>query len=181
MSDSYLKRVVTSFESRSDRVAMRIVGDDSEVYTFGEMLQKIRAVAYRLEREGVGFGDRVALIGENHPNWAIAYLGILYRGAICVPLDPEGEAGALANFIENSEAALAFIGSEVAEKFEHISEKLARRVTAVMWGPESATVPASDFRDWLATSFPDDFASQSPKAAGADVALLIYTSGTTGL
>ena len=70
---------------------MRIVGDESQVYSFGETLSQVRSVAHRLDLEGVAFGDRVALIGENHPCWAIAYLGILYRGAVCVPIDPHGD------------------------------------------------------------------------------------------
>ena len=52
-----------------------------ETMTFGSMLAQVRSIAYRLSEEGVAFGDRVPLIGENHPNWAIAYLGIIYRGA----------------------------------------------------------------------------------------------------
>ena len=84
MFDSFCKRLIDSFESRPENVAMRIVGDDSQVYTFGETLSKIRSVAFRLGQEGVEFGDRVALIGENHPAWAIAYLGTLYHGAVCV-------------------------------------------------------------------------------------------------
>src|SRR5678816_2344518 len=133
MPDSYLKRLVDSFESRTDRIAMRIVGDDTQIYNFGDTLRQIRSVAYRLEREGVEFGDRVALIGENHPCWAIAYLGILHRGAVCVPLDPQGEIETLTNFLENSEAKLAFIGAEMNEKFGAMRERLGRNVPAVVW------------------------------------------------
>jgi long-chain acyl-CoA synthetase len=122
MPDSFCKRLIDSFEERSDSVAMRIVGDDSQAYTFGECLRQVRAIAWRLKVEGVEFGDRVALIGENHPNWAIAYLGVLYRGAVCVPIDPHGAIETLANFIENSEAKLAFIGSEVSDTFLEIEK-----------------------------------------------------------
>ena len=133
VDDSYLRRLIDSFEQRSDRVAMRIVGDDREVYTFGESLGIIRSLAFRIEQENVNFGDRVALIGENHPSWALAYLGVLYRGSICVPLDPQGEIETLTNFIENSEAKLAFIGSDQIDKFKQIEEKLGRHVPAVVW------------------------------------------------
>jgi long-chain acyl-CoA synthetase len=134
MSDSYLKRLIDSFESRPTKTAMRIVGDDAHVYTFGETLRQIRSVAYRLQQEGIEFGDRVALIGENHPAWAVAYLAILYRGAVCVPIDPHGEIGTLTNFIENSEAKLAFIGADVREKFGEIEKRLDRRIPFVVWG-----------------------------------------------
>ncbi len=182
MQKSFLARVVATFEAKPDKIAMRIVGDDAHVFTFGETLKQIRSVAFRLEREGIEPGDRVALIGENHPLWAVAYLGILYRGAVCVPVDPHGEIGTLANFIENSEAKLLIIGSEVREKVDEIGKRLGRKLSVVVWGesklPESAGV--SDFADWTATEFPESYASEIPKAAGDDIALLIYTSGTTG-
>jgi long-chain acyl-CoA synthetase len=191
MSDSYLKRLIDSFEARSEKTAMRIVGDDSQNYSFGETLRYIRAIAYRLEQEGVGFGDRVAVIGENHPCWAIAYLGVLYRGAVCVPLDPHGEIETLTNFIDNSEAKLAFIGAEMRAKFDQIRERLGRSISAIVWNgvdpPEDAPPngqppydPANSFTSWISTDFPKTFASAIPRAAGDDVALLIYTSGTTG-
>ena len=178
MSDSFLKRLIDSSESRPEKIAMRIVGDDSEVYTFGRSLQMIRSIAYRLEQEGIGFGDRVALLGENHPSWAIAYLGTLYRGAVVVPMDPHGETATLANFLENSEAKLVFVGSETLNKFDEVLQKSGRDIPLVVW-----SVSANDyapFADWSSTPFPESFASQIPRSASDDIALLMYTSGTTG-
>src|SRR5687768_13188259 len=197
MSDSYLRRVIHSFEERRDRVAMRIVGDDREIYTFGESLDIIRSLAFRIEQENVDFGDRVALMGENHPSWALAYLAVLYRGSVCVPLDPQGEIETLTNFIENSEAKLAFIGSDQVEKFQQIEEKLGRHIPAVVWEaknfpPYEEGVPGGrggspfskngfeSFADWSATHYSESFTNEPPKADGDDLALLIYTSGTTG-
>src|SRR5688572_319940 len=134
MSESFLLRVIKSFESRPDHVAMRIVGDDSQVYTFGDTLSQIRSVAYRLGQENISFGDRVALIGENHPAWAIAYLATLYHGSVCVPMDPHGEIETITNFIVNSEAKVAFIDVEQLERFEQIEEKLGRQIPKVVWG-----------------------------------------------
>lgn len=160
---------------------MRVVGDDAEVYTYGEMLRQIRAVAYRLGQENIAFGDRVALIGENHPCWAIAYLAALYHGAVCVPLDPHGEIETITNFLENSEARVAFLSPEVTDKFQQIEEKLGRHVPSVVWRMENSANGFQRFEDWSETEFPEAFASEVPKAAGDDNALLIYTSGTTGV
>lgn len=184
MTGSYLERLVRSFESRSSRTAMRIVGDDSHVYTFGESLRMIRSVAYRIGQEDVGFGDRVVVMGENHPSWAVAYLATLYRGSVCVPVDPHGEVETVTNFLENSEAKLAFIDSSQTERFKQIEEKLGRHIPAVVWqtngAPDISSNGFQPFSDWAATEFPESFAAEVPKAAGDDIALLIYTSGTTG-
>ena len=190
MSGSFCQRLIESFESRKDKTAMRIVGVDDKVYTFGETLTRVRSVAYRMREERIEFGDRVALIGENHPNWAIAYLATLYHGAVCVPMDPHGEIETLTNFIDNSEAKLAFIGPEMVEKFGQIQERLGRSIKTVAWDlspptngngkSNGATGVNESFRSWTATEYPDSFAREIPKPAGDDIALLIYTSGTTG-
>jgi len=183
MSDSFCKRVIDSFESRPDKTAMRIVGDDDHVYTFGETLSSVRSVAYRLSTENIEHGDRVALIGENHPSWAVAYLATLFNGSVCVPMDPNGEIETITNFIENSEAKLAFIGSEVVEKFSQIEERLGRKIPAVVWSNNGDAVRSNGFQpfaDWATSGYPEVYAKETPLASGDDIALLIYTSGTTG-
>jgi long-chain acyl-CoA synthetase len=180
MNKSFCQRLIESFEKHATRVGMRIVGDEEEVYTFGEMLTQIRAVAYRLEKENIEFGDRVALIGENHPSWAISYLAALYRGAVCVPMDPHGEIETLTNFLENSGAKLAFLSPDMTEKFRQIEEKLGKSITAVVWQMEDSSNGFQKFEDWSHTEYPESFARQDPPAKDEDTALLIYTSGTTG-
>lgn len=177
---SFCQRLIESCEKHSSRVGMRIVGDEKEVYTFGEMLQQIRSIAYRLETEGVEQGDRVALIGENHPCWAIAYLGTIYRGAVIVPLDPHGEIETITNFLENSEAKVAFLSPDITEKFSHIEEKLGRHIPAVVWNLEQSSNGFKKFEDWSKTEFPESFAKNIPNYQADDTAVMIYTSGTTG-
>ena len=43
--------------------------------TYGEFHERILALAARFQREGIKKGDRIAILGENSHNWAIAYLG----------------------------------------------------------------------------------------------------------
>jgi long-chain acyl-CoA synthetase len=180
MTKTFCQKLVEAYESRPEKTAMQIVGISDEVYTFGEMLRQIRAVAYRIREEGVKFGERIALIGENHPCWAIAYLAIIYRGAVVVPIDPQGEIETVSNFLENSDAKLAFLSPGQVEKFRHIEEKIGRCVPSVVWRAKS-TNGFHSFEDWADTEFPESFAKEIPPAKEDDNALLIYTSGTTGL
>src|SRR2546425_13092551 len=132
MPDTFCQRLVDAAQQRTDKVAMTLLGPNgAEATTFGSMLSQIRSLAYRLGLEGIAFGDRVAIIGENHPNWAVAYLGTMYRGAVIVPLDPSGPVEALANFLENSEAKLAFVSHPNLQKFDAVCEQLGRRIKAV--------------------------------------------------
>ncbi|MGH9832969.1 MAG: AMP-binding protein [Blastocatellia bacterium] len=77
-NQSFCQRVIEAASARPDKTAMTLIEPGgAETTTFGEMLSQIRSIASRLTQEQIAFGDRVALIGENHPHWVIAYLGIL--------------------------------------------------------------------------------------------------------
>lgn len=180
MTKSFCEQLIESFESRPDATAMRIVGTDDATYTWAEMHERIRAVSYRLRQEGVNFGDRVALIGENHPKWAIAYLGTLMIGAVIVPLDPHGEPDTITNFLVNSEAKVAFLSPDQTKHFAIVEEKLGHTITKVVWNLDQDVAGFEHFDDWAATEFPAEFASETPPARGDDMAVLMYTSGTTG-
>jgi long-chain acyl-CoA synthetase len=180
MSKSFCERLIESFEARPDKTAMRVVGSDTHVYTYSRLLGEVRSIAYRLREEKIEFGDRVALIGENHPSWASAYLGTVYHGAVIVPMDPHGEIETITNFIENSEAKLAFLSPDQTERFSQIEEKLGRHIPAVVWDLKESSNGFMRFEDWAVTEYPESFASEIPTAKDEDIALLMYTSGTTG-
>jgi len=180
MAKSFCESLIESFEARPDSVAMRIVGSDTDVYTYGQLLRQVRSVAYRLRQENVGFGDRVALIGENHPHWESAYLGTLLIGAVIVPLDPHGEIETITNFLENSEAKVAFLSPDQTDRFTQIEEKLGRHIPAVVWNLERPANGFQRFEDWITTEYPVSFAAEMPPAKDDDIAVLMYTSGTTG-
>ncbi len=180
MNESFIQLIIDAAETEPDKLAMRIVGVEGTEYTFGKMLDEIRSIAFRLETEGINFGDRVALIGENHPRWAVAYLGILYRGAVCVPIDPHGEIQTITNFLENAEARMAFIGDDFIKTFRELKENHAVKISAVVLQDIEASGEFQLFSDWANTTRPPDFDARTPPAKPEDLANLMYTSGTTG-
>ena len=179
-SKTFCQRLIDSCEKHSQKVAMRVVGDETEVYTFEEMLRQIRSVAYRLTEENVQVGERVAVIGENHPSWAIAYLATLYAGAVCVPLDPKGGIESITGFLEDSEAKVIFTSPDITEKLQNIEEKLGKHIPTVVWQSEKSINGFERFEDWANTEFPQEFAEKTTLATHDDPAILGYTSGTTG-
>ncbi|HOV39619.1 MAG TPA: AMP-binding protein, partial [Spirochaetales bacterium] len=62
-------------------------GDERISLTYNEALKKIEAVSRWLYSQGIRKGDKVAVTGKNSPEWAVAYLGILFAGATVVPID----------------------------------------------------------------------------------------------
>lgn len=182
LQQTFCQRVVAAADVRPDKVAMTLIDSaGKKSTTFGSMLAQVRSIAYRLSQEDIAFGDRVALVGENHPNWAVAYLGILYRGAVVTPLDPAATTGALAAFLGDSETKLAFVSPASLEKFRAACEQLGRNIPAVALRPLTQPNGLEDFEEWAQTPFSQDFKETPPPATANDLALLIYTSGTTGV
>ena len=178
--ETFCQRVVAAASIRPDKVAMTLIeAAGQQSVTFGSMLDQLRSIAYRLTQEGIGFGDRVALIGENHPNWAIAYLGIIYRGAVVTPMDPAATTQALAAFLKGSEAKLAFVSPDSLDKFRAACEELGSNIPAVALRPLVQPNGLGTFEDWVRTPS-QEFNDAQPPAKPEDLAVLIYTSGTTG-
>jgi long-chain acyl-CoA synthetase len=178
---TFCERLIASASIRPDKVAITLLnGPEPRTITFNSMLAQIRSIAYRLQLERIAFGDRVAIIGENHPNWEIAYLGILYRGAVVTPLDPAATTTALAAFLRDSDAKLAFISPTSLPKFRAACEQLGQHIPAVSLLPLTERDGLSDFDDWANTPVSEDFMRAVPPARAEDLALLMYTSGTTG-
>jgi long-chain acyl-CoA synthetase len=117
------------------------------------------ATAARLQSQGVESGTRVILSAANHPDWAIAYFGILRAGAVAVPLDPGLSSIAV-------EAIIAASGAELA---------ILDPATAIAYGLE---IPVADLH---AVTEADAAASlAAPAIDGDSLASILYTSGTTG-
>lgn len=84
--------VVQMFAISADRFPDRpcfMVFDTNNPITFSykESYQLIVRTAKIIQTSGIVEGDKVALVGLNSPEWMIAYLSILYAGAVVVPLD----------------------------------------------------------------------------------------------
>ncbi|MBK1643615.1 hypothetical protein CKO25_02865 [Thiocapsa imhoffii] len=136
----------------------------STVHTHHDVRAAVASMAVALREQGLGVGDRVAIIGANSLFWIASYLATLKIGAVAVPLpvttSPE-ELGARQSFIQ----CQGFC----------VSRLLYPRLRAVL--PHGAALLVED-----ATPRPLPPAwSEVPSAAvrpDAD-AVLLFTSGTT--
>jgi len=117
-------------------------------------------MANLLAQRGVAPGDRVLIWGPNSSWWAIAYWGIVVRGAIAVPVDFMSDLARAENISRLTEAKII-----LQSRFK------AERIT------EGKTLLLEDLQYLL-----EDVAPVAEVAAPApeDTAQLIYTSGTTG-
>ena len=82
----------------------RVTGDGLTRTTFRDLKLRAESMAARLAALGVKKGDRVVLSARNHPDWAVAYFGMLRAGATAVPVDPSLDAVSFGNVIAESGA-----------------------------------------------------------------------------
>ena len=121
------------------------------------------AAAARLHAAGVGPGDRVALGGRNHPNWAVCYFGILRVGATAVPVDKDYEALALKRVLEVSNSKIAILDQHVVV--------LGDESPCPVWELHHTARDAEAGESLELPSF---------EIGDEDLASILYTSGTTG-
>ena len=83
-------------------------GDRVERYTYRQLHDMASAWSSWLAQQGIRAGDRCAILAANDAHWCAAYLGILKRGAIAVPLDTNYSAAQVATIVRDSGAKLVF-------------------------------------------------------------------------
>lgn len=111
-----MNNLYTLFETSIDRYAPRLAIQFRPRYrtlawTYGELGAHVAHLSRALEAKGIGPGDRVLLYAGNSPYWVAAYFGILARGAIVVPLNPQGMPDQLDRIVASAEPKLLLIST----------------------------------------------------------------------
>src|SRR5689334_15014997 len=78
-----------------------------------EIIERVRHLARGLSSLGVRRGDRVAILSENRPEWAIADYACLTAGLTDVPIYPTLPAEQLPYLLNDSGAVAAFVSTEL--------------------------------------------------------------------
>ena len=149
-----------------DNLCFRAFSPKEETFTYKEAEKKIKEVSYYLLSEGVKKGDKIAVSGKNSPEWAIAYLGVIYAGAIVVPLDYSLKDQEMEHLISFGGVSRLFIDKERID-----------RINADCLVAKYSLEPSDD------NIFVLDMSGEEREAEKADVketAAILFTSGTTG-
>ncbi|MFA7566629.1 MAG: AMP-binding protein [Alkalispirochaeta sp.] len=153
-----------------DRPCFTVYEPERVSMTYRESHRKIIALSQYLRSVGVEHGDRVAVSGKNSPQWAIAYLSVLFAGAVVVPVDYQLHDGEVTNLIVSSGAKVLLIDEE---RFDHFAKPGA--VKGV--GYVLSLAPSKD--RYIYTLEADRDYPVEP-AKEHEPAAILYTSGTTG-
>ncbi len=85
-------------------------------YTYKEVAQYIKKFHAVFEQTGIKRGDKIALIGKNSANWAVAYLSVVTYGAVIVPILPDFLAKDVHYIVNHSESKVLFAANNIWDK-----------------------------------------------------------------
>ncbi|WP_338667478.1 AMP-binding protein [Pseudodesulfovibrio methanolicus] len=115
--DMTLKDLLSrSVERYAERTALSFV--DGEPMTYGRFGERVEELQTVLRGLGIKPEDKIALIGENMPNWAIAYFAATTMGAIVVPILQEFHPSAVQHILRHSEAKMVVASRRYMDKVE---------------------------------------------------------------
>ena len=164
-------------EQEPQRLALIHKRQDGGVdrYTFADLRRLSNQTAHLLQEQGIGPGDRVAVLLPQRPETGYAHIALYKMGAIALPLFALFGVEALAYRLENSQAQAVITDREGAAKVAAIRDRLPQlRHVLCVDGPEPGCLDFHALRRGQSEAF-------QPRATRADdPALILYTSGTTG-
>ncbi len=161
--------------------------DTYEPTTYAETKEKVYQFAAGLISLGVKKGDRIALLSEGCNNWVISELGILYAGAINVPLSVKlAESPDIRFRLIHSGARIIIASANQSRKLNGLRDELDSLEKVIIFETDNTNheknIAFSDVlklgMDYLETNR-KDFEIFWKSILPSDYANICYTSGTT--
>lgn len=158
---------------------------------YSDVARKIDKIHIIFQKTGILPGDKIALIGRNSSNWAVAYIATLTYGAVLVPILPDFKPDNVHHIVNHSDSTVLFTGEPI---WENLDESQMRGVKCIISLTdfsilhENTPFSVKDIRkkvdDFFAQKYPNGFTANdisyfrdtNPEA----VCIINYTSGTTG-
>jgi long-chain acyl-CoA synthetase len=152
------------------------------------LVERVRRVGLGLCALGIRRGDRVAILSENRPEWAIADYACLTAGLIDVPLYATLPAEHLIPMLVDSEAVAVFVSTpEQAAKIALIRDRVPTVRHVIGLAAERLDGASLTFAELEASGAGADSVDRAAQYRSAalstrpdDLATIIYTSGTSG-
>lgn len=152
------------------------------------------SLAGHLAAQGIGRGDRVAVMLQNTPHFVLAVLAAWKAGAVVVPLNPMYKSGEVGHILRDSGAAAlvcdarawpaylreAAYGTGVRLTLTASDLDFQTRDDVRVLAPGPRPEQAADAADLAEVARRGHPAPPDPGLTAADTALISYTSGTSG-
>jgi long-chain acyl-CoA synthetase len=166
-------------EAQADRPALQI--KEATGYrrlSYADVARQARLTAGALVRAGLAPGERVALISENRPEWAVAYFAVTAAGGTVVPLDVQLGDAEVINVLRHAGCRMAVASGKQAARLLAVRMDGAPLARVVDLDADADDERALAFHAVLRS--PDPAPPPLPRVDGDALASILYTSGTTG-
>jgi long-chain acyl-CoA synthetase len=142
----------------------------------------VATLARVLKQWGIHKGDRVAILGENRPEWMITDFACVNSGIVDVPIYATLTAEQTLYLLQNSRARVIFVSTlEQLRKVQSIQARTSLEKIVVMDDvAEVNVIPMWSLISSASVEPDPEFDEQAHQIQPDDLATLIYTSGTTG-
>ena len=141
--------------------------------SYARLWEESRRYAAVLRDQGIGPGDRVALLVPNVTDFPRAYYAVLSLGAVVVPVHALLVAREIGFVLTDSQAKLLIAAGPLLEQGVPGAQQAGVPVLALLAGPDGV----QRLDDLAATAEPiPTYVEREPQ----DEAVILYTSGTTG-
>ncbi len=158
-----------------------------EPITYGELYRRIVSLSQMLREYGVRKGTKVAILGENSPNWVISYLSTVFLGGVAVPILTDFHPHDISNIIRHSESEVIFTTKNFFLKLKEFDlGKIRLFISLDDFVPDESSIEVSKFSSLIykardaVLSVAEKIGIISDEISPDDLAAMIYTSGTTG-
>jgi long-chain acyl-CoA synthetase len=162
-----LERAAERFGPRVALETRKPSGQRSSL-SYRELRDGAHRAGLLLSTRGIKAGDRVLLVGENSPDWVLAYFAIVYVGAVAVPLDHLTSADELTAICRIAEPRAVLASAACVQRLEGALQRIV---------PDVIELDLGDLR----RPFLLRGKSQTPpRVERKALASIVFTSGTTG-
>ncbi len=163
---SLIKILTKTLELYPDNKAVVCEG---KKFTYRQFAERVGRLANTLIKLNIKKGDKVAILHKNCHYFLESYFGVMYIGAVLIPLNHYLTSKDLAFILKNSESKLLIASSDFSEKVNDINDEIGENIRNIK--------TENEYEDFIAKSstiLPDINVDDE------DVAQIYYTSGTTG-
>lgn len=183
--DNFYKKVI---ETYANRPALALVGETP--ISYAELGQRVENLQANLWEMGIRQQDKIIILGNSSPNWAIAFMAITSMGAVAVPVLEGFPESDIDHIIRHSEASAIFISDTLHQTLNlRALEKIPVIVrlddfhvlTAESTAKNSIWKQIYEIPERLIKTFDrSDTGDKIEPINEDDLAEILYTSGTTG-
>jgi len=164
------------------------VGGAWVAITHRQTLERVQSICLGLRELGIKPGDKVALVSENRPEWALSDYACLCARAADVPIYPTLTAKQTEYILRDSESVAVFCSTlvqvdkvlEVRDALPLLKHVIVFDSGAAAERPKVLSLAALEAKGRAAASQHPNWKQEAMSAGPDDLATLIYTSGTTG-